>query len=211
MPDPAKMAADIRARKVSVLQADTSAPVAPSLTPVGLERTPGPLAGVTGPFPFDNPDMLRAALVTARREAEFILKGIDALIAAFDSGEPLTPTTAADIEADRRLADSTGVGATARQRAAADAARARVAVVPVEPVIADEEPFPSRFERLSADAQSQAFAGNYVPAAQEVFAGMLAEWVCPTHGNSTINNRVSRRGRKYRACTTCGQFEKETP
>lgn len=33
-------------------------------------------------------------------------------------------------------------------------------------------------------------------------------WVCPDHGASTIQELTSRKGRVYRACTQCDEFEK---
>ena len=34
------------------------------------------------------------------------------------------------------------------------------------------------------------------------------KWECPTHGTLNIQQLTSRRGREYRACTACKEFER---
>lgn len=63
--------------------------------------------------------------------------------------------------------------------------------------------FKADFEAKQAEAQAQAFAAK---VKLDVPAG---GWVCPEHGADALAEKVSRRGRKYQACTECGEFERE--
>lgn len=59
----------------------------------------------------------------------------------------------------------------------------------------------SEFEEKYAAMQQAAQAA--------VFSGSpQAGWECPTHGDAGLEDRTSRKGRSYRACTQCEEFEK---
>ena len=82
---------------------------------------------------------------------------------------------------------------------------------------AADEKFSDRFARLSREAQAAAYGGDLAPAAREVFADDIKPaasgsarpgWNCPEHGALFTEDRKSPRGRNYRACTQCAQFEK---
>lgn len=195
-----------------MLTADTSTGKVPtSLTPVGTERKGIPDVGavfLTNEAIIDIANDLRkqAAVLIATAD------GLDALTgnAPASATDPALELKLLEREADRRSAD--------RERAEAGdkAAQGRV-----EQSTSDAN-FQERYARLSAEAQAATFKGDFVPAAKEVFGDDLlpgpyptaasgspsADWVCPTHGDADIVNLESKRGRKYRACQTCKQFEK---
>lgn len=64
------------------------------------------------------------------------------------------------------------------------------------------------------EAKSQAAQAATFRAPQGADAGLPAEqpgpdgWSCPTHGDEGVTSLVSRKGREYRACTLCKEFEK---
>lgn len=64
------------------------------------------------------------------------------------------------------------------------------------------EGFAEAFERKAKAAQAQAFSA---PAS----AGSPSSgWVCPTHGAKNTAQKVSKKGRPYRVCNACLEFEK---
>ena len=76
----------------------------------------------------------------------------------------------------------------------------------------ETEKFQASFAAKAAAAQKAAFVGLDDPGeapAPVVVAAAPADggWQCPTHGTDALTNLESRKGRKYRACITCNQFE----
>lgn len=209
----------------SVLDSMTSATTARKaaegtvLTPVGTEkRIPDEVAFLGHEAVLGVIRDLRAAAASATRTADDLEAGLGVAPEqkakdALDLEKKLL-----EREADRRAAD--------RAKAEAGDKRAQKRVES-----SSDAEFSERWEALTAEAQAAAFGGDLVPAAKEVFAGDLAAegdvsasegdgpayvsgsvvpgWVCPTHGDAAIVNLTSRKGRKYRACETCKQFEKE--
>ncbi len=70
---------------------------------------------------------------------------------------------------------------------------------------------------LSCNACDQAFgrrvpepvAMEEVPSAPDPNVPTGPGWECPLHGGEYLRSLTSRRGRRYRACTLCMQFEHE--
>lgn len=180
-----------------------------TLTPVGTEAG-GPLSRV----PNDTPHVLFAReglLETAAdldAQAEFLSNVARDLRRMAGEKEPVEQGLAEkqaleaklqQIEADRRAAD----------RALAEAgdkrAAARVDAAPAEEQFVAE--FAARMERLQEEAQAAVFVD--APAPEAAASGSPAPgWTCPKHGAADIREMTSRKGRKYRACGTCAEFEK---
>jgi len=53
-------------------------------------------------------------------------------------------------------------------------------------------------------AQSAAFAAKPDAPVVPEYSG---DWKCPEHGDLTLRVATSRKGRTYRACNTCSEFE----
>lgn len=74
-----------------------------------------------------------------------------------------------------------------------------------EPLPPPEDPV--RVAEREADARFAAdLAAKQAAAQAQVFS---AVWTCPTHGIAATVEQTSRKGRKYRACTKCSEFERE--
>lgn len=74
-----------------------------------------------------------------------------------------------------------------------------------------EESFEEKYAAQQADAQAQAFgSANDAPVVPPVStSGNLSSgWECPTHGSDSLTTLTSRKGRKYRSCIGCDQFER---
>lgn len=168
---------------------------AAKLTPVVGEVQPihkiSPVAdaysGTAGaPWPFDDPQTTMTALKAARQEVLHVMEGIDRLLAIYGVQlEP--PTLPAQAQAEEQRA---------RDRAADERVAAQAAAEP------PEESFDERLSRLTAEAQKAVFA----KVTEAVTAAPVDGWVCPEHGKFQV--LTSRRGRQYRACTTCEEFER---
>jgi len=158
------------------------------LTPVAGEAAPKPpLCDISTPaeFPFDRPDLIQKALADAREQVVFVLDGIDRIIAAFGANPYRTDTVMApDTKAAEREAD---------ERARAYAAANPPDRGPNEPV-----DFSADYAAKQAAAQAAVFtSGSAAPG-----------WVCPVHGKSSTQETLSKKGRKYRICTKCPEFER---
>lgn len=72
---------------------------------------------------------------------------------------------------------------------------------------ADAEAFKRDFAAKQAAAQAAAFAAADTPA--ETPEPATGEgWACPVHGLDSVVTLKSRKGREYRACSKCEEFEK---
>jgi len=69
--------------------------------------------------------------------------------------------------------------------------------------------FEEKFAAQQADAQAQAFkAADEVKASEPQPAQPSSGWVCPEHGDSHLTTLTSRKGRQYKSCVGCSQFER---
>lgn len=158
---------------------------------------------------------LRAAAASANRHADELEAGLGITPEQKSKAAHDLEVKLMEREADRMAADRTAAEGGDKK------AQKRVEST-------SEAEFGERWARLSAEAQASAFSGDLVPAAKEVFGSDLADadapaqgepapvsgsvvpgWVCPTHGDEAILDTKSRKGREYRLCTICKQFEKE--
>lgn len=80
------------------------------------------------------------------------------------------------------------------------------ASVPKEDV---EEDFAARLDRLSANAQAQAFTGHDAESPFNDLPHELVQqgWLCPKHGAKKLKDLTSRKGREYIACAIAGCME----
>lgn len=184
-----------------------------TLTPVGTEK-----GGPESRIPVDTPRVMFAPellLETAdglQKHAESLLSvardlrlmaGNPAEVEANLAAKVAVEEKLMEREADRRVADREAAEAGDKR------AQARVDNEPTDEQTG--EAFAARMKRMQAEAQAATFASNDAPAAEPipVASGSPVEgWVCPTHGDANLTEMTSRKGRKYRACTTCAQFEK---
>jgi hypothetical protein len=177
----------------SVMTRKAGAAVA--LTPVGRERN-GPLDGKHEVnFPFDDPQTVHRAIINGLKlvaqmeeEAAHIREGLNALAALYglvsEEARTLSAPTPTPVEP----------ALTPEQQAdAAAAERERVQ-------------FEQHFAEKSKQAQAAAFKPDTPPAPVTSPDG----WVCPKHGAANTTELTSRRGRKYHACISCDEFERET-
>lgn len=67
----------------------------------------------------------------------------------------------------------------------------------------EEVAFMERFEAMQAAAQEQTYGK---PVVAIVAPESTSAWTCPTHGVG--EDRLSRKGRPFRACPTCAEFER---
>ena len=158
---------------------------ATQLTPVGLER---PLPKIGAAFPNDHPtEVVESAVKAIRREVGHILDALDAIDATNGVPSVVPSTLVPDPKASEREADEKH-------------ARRPVVIVKTDE---EPEPFPTRFERLSQQAQE----ATYRDAEAEPES---VGWTCPKHGADHTVTLTSRKGRLYRACNLaeCPEFEK---
>lgn len=71
---------------------------------------------------------------------------------------------------------------------------------------AADEKFADRMKRLEAEAQAAVFASLDEPPS-DVTPDVTSGWVCPTHKAVNLVTLTSRKGRTYRACKGCNNFE----
>jgi hypothetical protein len=163
------------------------------LTPVGQERianAPSDVAGgavppPTAALPDEERQSILAAIVEARQE----------LARAEKSLETARRTLG---EVERNINRANGYMLEADW----DARRARTA--------APEKPFAEHYAELQARAQSAVFgspADEPSPQPVEQDAPTVG-WACPEHGSASLTTLTSRKGRTYRSCTACQEFEK---
>jgi hypothetical protein len=75
---------------------------------------------------------------------------------------------------------------------------------PLTPVSTPAEPtFEEKYAAQQADAQAQAFTATPVVKGTDA-------WECPAHGSSNVVGLKSKKGRDYRKCTLCSEFERST-
>ena len=160
-----------RKRGVTFAAAEDAPKVNPSLTPVGTERAPAPLAGAHKVnFPYDDPQTVQQALRDAlkaladiQQHLGHVGKGVIALsqLYGLDGASPSGPALVLDeavalehslmdierkrLAADEALVGATGPSARPRERDAATAAKRRLAAAP-----AGEEAFTDRLTRLAS-------------------------------------------------------------
>lgn len=198
------MSAQIMGRKTQAAAKLT--PVKGEVTPTHVATTEAPLAGpapASVPFPYDQPDMVKAAIADAERNASevirqmtFVLDGIAALKQSFDvkPGETVAPVK---LEDERKK----------REQAADEAAREREAIQSVE---TDEQAeFEANVEAKSQAAQAATFrepSAAAVNLAEDMGANPDEGWFCPEHG--TYEVKTSRGGREFRICPDCDLFER---
>jgi len=156
---------------------------AATLTPVGVEKN-GPLDGpIPGIFPWDYPkEQIAAAIGRIRTELAGVENGLKRVeeAAGLPAPVPISPLPNDQAEAAREEQ-------RLKERAADDLARA-------------QSSFEAGYEAKIAAAQEQVFQ----TASPLVDEG----WACPVHGYKAIVGLVSRKGRKYRACRDCEEFER---
>lgn len=85
---------------------------------------------------------------------------------------------------------------------------------PVADVKAQEREADERAAEYAAQQKAE-FAASIAQKAREAQESVFgptpdAGWKCPKHGDAKITNETSRRGRKYRKCGLCTEFEKGT-
>lgn len=172
------------------------------LTPVGVEPG-GPLdRKTTAPFPYDDMQTTKTAIITAlkgladiRQELHHVEGGLIALGAAFGIVPSIPGLVTQKIEpryaGTDPVADSTVEGGEDPDFAEAFAAKAAAAQAAV---FADAPPAP-KFNPLVDPKPTDAEGPG---------------WTCPVH-DETPKQLISRKKRHYRACSVegCPEFEKE--
>lgn len=169
----------------------------PRLTPVGTEAS-STKPSLTGQLPdvpevFLTNEALRDIAKDLRRQATVLVdvaNGLD------------THTGMATVETE----DNTAAVVKADEKAADEKAAERKA----QPKSTEE--FTEHLATIAAEAQASVFTSADAPAEEPAAPTTTADgWVCPDHGDVTITQLTSRKGRAYRSCTTpgCKQFEKE--
>lgn len=200
----------IATRKALVFTAETGpSKVKATLTPVGTERKailPNDVPGV-----FMSNEALRDVAKDLRRQAQLLIDvadGIDELVGTEDPifegvGDGRKRT---DIETRLEGSDPEPLGGYVTGQPQGQ---------PVNPVV---ETFKAQFAAQTAAAQAATFKQpevDLVAEAHRIFDVVDASsgspapgWVCPEHGDANIADLKSGKGRKYRACGICKQFEK---
>lgn len=183
------MTAGVMARKANAAAKLT--PVSGEVTPIHVAVSPVEAAYRTpAAFPFDDPQTTILALQKARAEVMHVLDGIDALLALYGS-EPAVRAVVPDPDAERKAAER-----EADKRIAAQGGS-----------------FAEQYDKLQAEAQAAVFKEPVTKVTEAVTMAPITKdrpipigWVCPEHG--TFEKRLSRKGREYRACTDCDEFER---
>lgn len=114
------------------------------------------------------------------------------LLSVADSLDTLTGmTTAVEVDPAQLVADA--------KKKAEREADARVAA-------AKPQDFAAQYATMQAKAQQAVFSpdADKPPTSGSVSAG----WACPVHGAKHTEEKVSRKGRAYRVCNQCLEFEK---
>lgn len=156
-------------------------------TPAPLDRNPASVGGDV--FPYDGGLIEQVAHV--HRQVRMNLATMEEAMRSIERACGL-PEGGAVVETKASSAERERLEQQAREREADERVRKqREMEAPVE------EPFPDRYKRLQEEAQSSAFAGSAAPG-----------WACPTHGASAVEQKTSRKGRTYRVCSKCPEFEK---
>lgn len=163
------------------------------LTPVAGERAPAPPT-----IPHDLPGNFMAA--EGIRDAAKDLRAHAALLLSVaDSLDLLTgmPTV--------QQVDPTVLVEEARKRAEREA-DARVAAANAARATTTTNDFAVQFAEKQEAAQRAVFS----PDADKppVSGSAAAGWACPVHGPSATQEKTSRKGRTYRVCSRCLEFEK---
>lgn len=168
---------------------------AAKLTPVGAEV---PVVHsvipdqIEAPYPNDMPTQeLGRALVIITDQVGYILEAVAAIRAA--AGIQAT-AQAVDLDAERKARET-----AAEERIAAQ----RVTTPQTEAIIARLQGAKEQAATFEVEKQLVKAA---VATADEAVATALDGWVCPTHGTAEV--RRSRKGREFRACPSCEEFER---
>lgn len=159
---------------------------ATKLTPRGAEKgaaTPAvndkALPDTTAAFPNDHPqEVLVKALVDIETQLAYIQQAVDAVRAMIGAVEPPKVDKVVTTKAAEKAADKKA---------------------------ADPE-FADRFAQLKKDAEDATFKDGAEDPPEKLFAAGAGPWVCPTHGDAV--EATSRRGRPYRKCEKCDEFER---
>jgi hypothetical protein len=152
---------------------------ATSLTPVGMER-PTILDAKGDVFPHDGG--IGSQILHSARLIRAELAGIESCLRSIEREAGLTEGGPPVVIHDPKEA-------------------ARLAVHAEEQ--AKEASFKERFAKQQVDAQSQVFVVSDEPP-----ANIRQGWICPSHGDSNVVGLKSKRGRDYRKCTLCEEFER---
>lgn len=153
------------------------------LTPLAAEvaTAAAPLGGKHDTMlPYDDGQFVRQALVIARKEIAFVLRGIDTLCELYG----VLPD------------EESTVDPAARKKMLEQAADERAAAAK-----ANGNGFAADFAAKKAAAQAATFAPTVDDKSPAV-----DHWVCPEHHIGV--EKVSPKGRHYHACTVCVAFEK---
>jgi hypothetical protein len=161
---------------------------ATSLTPVGMER-PTILDAKGDVFPHDGG--IGSQILHSARLIRAELAGIESCLRSIEREAGLTEGGPPVVIHDPKEA-------------------ARLAVHAEEQ--AKEASFKERFAKQQVDAQSQVFVVSDEPvpiAPAPVAPGNVTEgWICPVHGHKNLTTLTSRKGRQYKSCVGCDQFER---
>lgn len=173
------------------------------LTPVGLEKGAAngrekraPLDGRHDViFPFDDQQTIHQAIIdglkavtTLTYHVEHIRDGLKVLAECYGvllELPPATPTPEIGPKIDR--AKEAAASAWVEKKA--------------------EEKFQADFAEQSKKAQAEVFAPAPVPPVP-VEPETAEGWSCPKHEYKTLTTLTSKRGRVYRACLSCSEFER---
>lgn len=158
---------------------DKKAAKATTLTPVSGEKA---VLDRTFPvaLPYDNADMIQKALADAREQVVFVLEGIDKIISAF--GENPYQSAAPD---------TADLAQRQKEREADE--RVKAAACP-------------KYEQLQQEAQASLGWDQPTPPVQSPTE--RGGWFCHTHKDAPVRELTSKKGRVYKACTICEEFER---
>jgi hypothetical protein len=184
----------------------------PKLTPVGLE------ASGTKPslMPKDLPGRYMAGEEVTELARDLREKAAT-LVAIADSLDLYTGEASATV-IDAKAAAIEAQKREEREADARVAATKAAAELPVVDLLGEEwverEDFKERLDRISAEAV--AALDEVLPQKESPFNSLPKElpskggWECPDHGNASLKQLESRKGRKYMACQSngCREFEK---
>jgi hypothetical protein len=152
---------------------------ATSLTPVGMER-PAITAVKGDTFPYDGG--IGEQIIHSAKLIRSELASIEACLRSIERESGVTEGGPPPLVVDQKEASRQAVRAAEQ--------------------VKDNE-FKERFAKQQADAQSQVFVVSDAPP-----DNIRQGWICPSHGDSNVVGLKSKRGRDYRKCTLCEEFER---
>lgn len=194
--------------KLTAQVMDEKRTAAKTLTPVAGEAPFVP-AKVPLAFPSDLPgsfmshEGMYGAAKDLRRHAASLIQIAEALdaLSGFDSvpGGRVGPS-AADLQKQKEKEGDERMKAINAERDAKSPPEAAQTTPPE--VDADEaESFAERQTRLAAEAQAHTFRST-----DEAVSPAVEQWTCPEHGKAV--EKTSSKGRQFKGCPDCGQFER---